>query len=50
MSFKSRKSECHLYKRGLPQMERLLRLNKIAIQQMKILLNDARVKKLETRK
>ena len=35
---------------GLTQMERLLRLNKIAIQQMKILLNDARVKKLETRK
>jgi hypothetical protein len=30
---------------GLAQMERLLRLNKIAIQQMKILLNDARVKK-----
>jgi hypothetical protein len=35
---------------GLSQTERLLRLNKIAIQQMRLLLDDTRVKRLETRK
>ena len=33
---------------GLAQAERLLRLNKIAIQQMKLLLDDTRMKRLET--
>ena len=35
---------------GLSQDERLLKLNKAAIQQMKLLTDDRRVKKLETKK
>jgi len=34
---------------GLPQEERLFKLNKIAIQQMKLLTDDKRVKKLEVK-
>ena len=35
---------------SLQQEERLLKLNRIAIQQMKVLTDDRRVKKLETKK
>lgn len=34
---------------GLPQEERLFKLNKIAIQQMKLLTANKRVKKLEVK-
>ena len=34
---------------GLPQEERLFKLNKIAIQQMKLLTDDKRLKKLEAK-
>jgi hypothetical protein len=35
-----------LIKQGMPQQERLSRLNKVAIHQMKLLINDAGIKRL----
>ncbi|MDD5092573.1 MAG: KilA-N domain-containing protein, partial [Candidatus Wallbacteria bacterium] len=38
----------HFIGDGLPQSERLVKLNKTAIQQMKLLTEDARIKKIGT--
>jgi len=40
----------HFISEGMPQKERLKKLNKVAISQMNILLGDTSIKKLESRK
>ena len=47
MPVQSGESERPVHQEKLPQAERLRKLNQIAIQQMRLLIDDTRVKRLE---